>query len=221
MNLPDALLPPGWALGAWVPLAAAWASALRRAPWRRLTDPEQLNVMLGMIVALALLWSLKAGVKPGLNFHLLGATVFVLAFGPWLATAGLSAVLAAVTLNGAAAWSAYALNAWIMVLVPVWVSWGIYRLADRMLPNHLFVFIFVNGFVGAGLAVIAAGAAASLLMAGAGVYSGDYLWNEYLPYYLLLGFSEAWISGMAITLMVVYRPEWVATFDDKRYLAKR
>jgi uncharacterized membrane protein len=221
MNLPDALLPLGWEIAAWVPLLAAWVFSLRLARWRQLADSEQLNVMLGMIVVLALLWSLKAGVRPGLNFHLLGAAVFVLAFGPWLATLGLSAVLAAVTLNGAAAWSAYALNALIMVLVPVWVSYGIFRLADRRLPNHLFVFIFVNGFLGAGLAAIAAGLAASLLLLTAGVYPGDYLWNEYLPYYLLLGFSEAWLSGMAITLMVIYRPAWVGTFDDSRYLAKK
>ena len=27
-----------------------------------------------------------------------------------------------------------------------------------------------------------------------------------------------WISGAVITLMVVYRPDWVAAFDDRRYL---
>jgi uncharacterized membrane protein len=51
-----------------------------------------------------------------------------------------------------------------------------------------------------------------------GAYALAYLKTNYLPYYILMGWSEAISTGMAITLMVVYRPEWVATFDDRRYL---
>ena len=39
-------------------------------------DPSNWNVWLGMIVMLTLLWSLKAGVKPGLGFHMLGTPRF-------------------------------------------------------------------------------------------------------------------------------------------------
>jgi uncharacterized membrane protein len=108
-----------------------------------------------------------------------------------------------------------------MVLVPVATSWAMLRLAQRFLPSHLFVYIFVNGFFGAAAAVMALGGAAVVLLFGAGVYGAEYLLSEYLPYFLLLAFSEAWISGMAITLMVVYRPEWVSTFDDARYLLNK
>ena len=52
----------------------------------------------------------------------------------------------------------------------------------------------------------------------AGAYEWEYLSGEYLPYFLLLAFSEAWLSGMVMTLFVVYRPNWVLTFDDSRYL---
>ncbi len=34
-------------------------------------------------------------------------------------------------------------------------------------------------------------------------------------------FGEAMLTGMALTLAVVYRPGWVATFDDAFYLARR
>ena len=40
----------------------------------------------------------------------------------------------------------------------------------------------------------------------AGAYPADLLLSEYLPFFLLLGFAEAWLSGMALTLLVVYRP---------------
>ena len=36
--------------------------------------------------------------------------------------------------------------------------------------------------------------------------------------YVLLAFAEAWLTGALITLMVVYLPHWVGTFDDRRYL---
>jgi uncharacterized membrane protein len=34
----------------------------------------------------------------------------------------------------------------------------------------------------------------------------------------VLGVGVATLTGMLITLLVVYRPSWVATFDDRRYL---
>lgn len=219
MNLPDTLLDEGWYWAAWVVWLPLFVHSIRRAPWGRFRDSERFNVWLGLIVILTLIWSLKAGVKPGLSLHLLGASVFALSCGTHLAFIGLSLVLAAVTLNGAAGWFGFALNSLLMAGVGVLASQGIYRLVDRYLPKHFFVYIFVNGFFGAALTVMSVGGVASLFLGLAGAYSFDYLVGEYLPYYLLLGFSEAWLSGMIMTLFVVYFPHWVATFDDSRYLA--
>lgn len=218
MDLPNGLLSSAWTLTAWALLLPVFAYAVRRAPWRRLVDSSQLNAWLGMIVVLMLFWSLKAGVKPGLSLHLLGATVFTLAFGPWLAFLGLCAVLAAVTLNGGAGWQSFAANALLMAGVAVTVSHLALRASERYLPRHLFVYLFVCGFFASGLAVSCVGLTAGLLLALAGVYEVQYLAGEYLPYFLLLGFAEAWLSGMVLTLFVIYRPDWVSTFDDKRYL---
>ena len=55
----------------------------------------------------------------------------------------------------------------------------------------------------------------------AAVYSASTLLDDYLPYYLLLGFAEAWLNGALITLMVVYVPHWVGSFDDRRYLLNK
>ncbi len=55
----------------------------------------------------------------------------------------------------------------------------------------------------------------------AGVYRAEYLASEYLPYFMLLGFAEAWLSGMVTTLFVVYRPEGVSSFEDAQYLGKK
>jgi uncharacterized membrane protein len=55
----------------------------------------------------------------------------------------------------------------------------------------------------------------------AGVYPADMLFSDYLPAYILLGFAEAWLNGAAITMMVVYYPHWVGSFDDSRYLKNK
>ena len=54
-----------------------------------------------------------------------------------------------------------------------------------------------------------------------GAYLPAYLYHDYLPYFILMAWSEAVTTGMAITLMVVYMPHWVSTFDDKRYLQRK
>ncbi len=221
MNLPDNLLGEAWYWTAWVVWLPVFALCLFRAPWARLKDTEQLNVWLGMVVMLTLIWSMKAGVKPGLDLHLLGATVFVLSFGPYLAFVGLSIVLAAITLNGAAGVFAFAANAILQAGTAVLVSQFLFRRLSRVLPTHFFVYIFVFGFLGAALTIIAVGFVSAVFMVLADIYAWEYLFEEYFPYFFLLGFSEAWLSGMVMTLFVVYRPNWVLTFKDSCYLCDK
>jgi len=225
MNFPDALFPQAWALGAFLPLLAVWLWCFSTAPWRRLTDSTQMNVWLGTMVMLVLVWSMKAGVKPGLNLHLLGAMMFALMFGRQLAIVGLSLVLAGVTLNGElqghAGWFAYGLNALVLAVFPVLLADLIRRGVERSLPHNFFIYVFVAGFFGAAATVMATGLLASSLLWLAGVYPAPTLLDDYLPYYSLLGFAEAWLNGALVTLMVVYVPHWVGSFDDRRYLLNK
>lgn len=218
MNFPAHLFPAAWSYAAFVPVAVALVWALRTAPWGRLATGPQLHVWPAAVVALGMLWSMRAGIEPGLDVHVLGAMVMVLAFGPQLALIGLALVLAAVTYNGAAEWGAYGLNALVMAVVPVTLARLIFRQVERWLPNHFFVYVFVTAFFGAAATLVAAGLSATVLLFAAGAYSAEHLLSNYLPYIALFSFSEAWLSGMTVTLLVVYRPTWVSTFDDARYL---
>jgi uncharacterized membrane protein len=218
MDFPDQLLPASvvWATNmlAWALLIyAAWS-----APWRRLIRAEMLNVWLGMCVGLMLLWSIRIGIRPGLNFHLLGATLLTLMFGARLAIVCLAVVVVSITLAGAAGWSALGANWLLTDVLPVTLSYLLYATVDRKLPNHLFVYIFVNAFIGAGLAVFLIGLVTTLLLVLCGVYASDYLFEYYLPYFILMGWSEAMLTGMAVTLMTAFRPAWLSTFSDVRYL---
>jgi uncharacterized membrane protein len=217
MNLVAANIPPHWLWGLWLLVAALGLLIARRAGWRMLLDQANLNIFLAATVCVLGLWLIKTGIKPGLNFHLIGATALTLMFRPLFALFSLALLTAAISIwHGE--YAAFPANWLIMGVVPVAVSWSIYTLVDRKLPNHLFIYIFINAFFGAALAAIAVGLAATGFIALSGVYPLDYLLEEYLPYFFLIAFSEAFITGMLITMMVIYKPEWVATFDDKRYL---
>lgn len=218
MNLPGDLLPEAWYWAGHGLFALVLLHALRRAPWQRLKENVRLHLWLGTIVFLMLLWSIRTGIKPGLDFHLLGGTFFTLAFGPELAIAGMTLVLLGATLSGTGGAFSFSLNALLMGVIPVAVSHAIYRAADKFLPHHFFVYIFVDAFFGAALAMAICGLAVTGVLAASGAYDIAYLVREYLPYYILLAWGEALLTGMALTLMVVYQPGWVSTFDDKRYL---
>lgn len=221
MNFPEGLFTNTWTIGGFMLLGLVWLWCLRTAPWRRLADSAQLNVWLGAIVVLMLFWSMKAGGKPGLNLHLLGATAFTLMFGRQLAILGLSVVIAAISLNGAAGWESYALNVLITAVYPCLAAGLLLKIVERRLPPNFFCFIFCAAFFGAAIAVVSTGMLTTLILWVAGIYPADLLLRDYLPYYILLGFAEAWLNGAAITLMLVYYPHWVGAFDDQRYLISR
>lgn len=221
MNLSTGLFPPAWHILALLLSLAVLTWCGRTGPWGDIRQGTRIHVLLGVAVLLMPLWTMKAGIKPGLDLHLLGAMAATLALGPQLAIVAMGLTLVGVTLNGALPWLAWPINFLFMVAWPVLVARTINRLVERHLPNHLFVYLFVGAFLGAAVTVMLQGLLTSIALVLAGAYSLEYLAGNYLPYFLLLGFAEAWLSGMSITLMVVYRPAWVATFDDRRYLLNK
>ncbi|MCB1962002.1 MAG: energy-coupling factor ABC transporter permease [Rhodocyclaceae bacterium] len=221
MNFSAGLFPDAWLWSADALALAVLVWSLRSGPWRSLGQSGRLNLWLGMGVLLMLVWRMKAGVNPGLDLHMLGAMVATLVFGPQLAVGVLGLTLAGVTFNSGASWHSFALNWLVMAVVPVLFANTVRRVVEHVLPRHFFIFVFVIAFFGSALTVLLQGVVASLVLVAAGAYSFEFLAANYLPYFLLLGFAEAWMSGMAVTLMVVYRPGWVTCFDDRIYLRNK
>ncbi len=218
MNIPDLLLPSSLLWPANLLALLLLGHVLRHAPWRRLGQAGDLHLWLAGCVGVMLVWSVKAGIKPGLDFHLLGATLLTLMFGARLAMAALAVALLGVTLSGAAGWASLGINFLVMAVLPSFFSYIVYRQAHTKLPNHVFVYIFVDAFITAGFAMCLCGLAATALLAISASYSASYLGSNYLPYFILMGWSEALLTGMAVTLMVVFRPAWLSTFNDQKYV---
>lgn len=218
MNYPYGLLPDSWHWLALVIYLACLGYTILSCPWQRVQSNNLMHAYFGACVALLLLWSIRSNVIPGLEYHYLGATLLTLMFGWQLAFIALSVVLAGLVINGSSDWQAYPLNALVMGLFPVLGSQSIYRIVDRHLPNHFFVYVFVNAFFGAGLVLFATLLLAGGIMLAADVYGWLEFRQRFLPFIPLMIFPEAFITGFLITIMVVMKPEWVYTFDDHRYL---
>jgi uncharacterized membrane protein len=221
MDLGADLLPPSWYWAALTAATALLLIAARGAPWRQLAAGTRLHVLLGTIVALLVLWTIRAGIRPGLGFHLLGATACTLMFGHRLALLAMALVMVGAAAACSLQWWSLPLNLLLMGAVPVAVSWGILRAVERWLPANLFVYLFGAAFFGGAAAMLSADLVASALLSAAGVFRLDDLAAEYAPWFLLMAWAEAFTTGAALSLMVLYRPHWVATFDDARYLRDR
>ncbi|WJW76640.1 energy-coupling factor ABC transporter permease [Thiohalobacter sp. IOR34] len=218
MDFPAGLLPTWLLLSSDLLFVALLLLALLRAPWQRLTENAFSNLLFASCVGLLLLWNLRAGVQPGVNFHLLGVTSLTLMVGWAAAFLGVALVTLGTTLNGHGALETYALNSLIMGGLPVLVTWQLLGLARRRLPYNFFVYVYVNAFLAAGLGIVTVGFATAAVLWLAGVHSFAWLGQQYLAYFPLMFFSEAVMNGMLMTMMVALRPAWVCSFDDELYL---
>lgn len=206
----------GWA-GVGILLWFAW----RSGDLARLKDGARLNLFLGVAVGLMVMWQIRTGVKPGLSFHLLGASFAALMFGFWRGWLAASLAALAAALTGKGSLAGLGLESLLFCAVPAAVTHHLYRLIDRKLPNHFFIYVLANGFFGAALAIGTAALAATAALALSGAYALSYLLENYMPYFILLAWSEALTTGMGTTLMAVYKPEWLETFDDDRYIKNK
>lgn len=221
-GLTASVLPESFYLMGWLGLALLAWRWLMSGDWRRLAEPSKLNLFLAATVAVLALWQIRTGIQPGLAFHLYGIAALTLMFGFWRATCAGVLILLVNAAFGRGSWNALGVDALLVAALPAAVSWSVYRVLEWKLPNHFFVYVLGNGFFGAALSVVAIGLATTALMAVAGVYSLDYLLTHYTPYAtLLIGWAEALSTGMAITVMAVYRPAWLETFDDVKYIQNK
>jgi uncharacterized membrane protein len=219
MFLPSAILTAWWSALAALALAALLAVAAWRAPWRRLLESEQSHVWLGFIVCAAILWLIGGSVGASVRFHLLAAPLAYLLFGPWLALIALAAAGAAVTwMSGD--WASYPLHVLLSAALPIAVNHLVLTLCEKRLPPNYFVYIFVGAFLGGALSMFVAGLATAGIAALAAP-SVRYAGEDLLAMLVMLAFGEGTLTGMLASLMVVYRPRWVGTFDDARYLGRR
>jgi uncharacterized membrane protein len=219
MEIQGALIPSdvGWLFAGLYGIALSLA--VRLAPWARLArDPERLHVLLGAVVALILLWHVRAEVNAGLSFHLLGVTAVTLMVGWSLGVLASSLALAAVTLNAGSGWETFFLNALLTGVLPVTLTQVLLVVIRHYLPRHFFVYVLVNGFLTAGVVGVVSGLLAVAVLVQSGAYTFAELDRTLLPFFPLMFLPEAFLNGWLLAAMVAFRPGWVGSFSDEQYL---
>lgn len=169
------------------------------------------------MLILFLLWRLRAGISDDLTFHFLGMTALTLIYG-WRMACVIGTIPAfGMVVLGLVPWSNAGLYLLTTVTLPALISYSVFLLSYYCLTRHLFVYIFVAAFLNGAVAI-----AANLLITACGVWfvgshSWHYISDNYLQLLPLVLFPEALLNGMTITLLVVYRPQWVCTFAERDY----
>lgn len=219
LHIPAALIPMpvSWILN--VVFLMILLFAVKKVPFKNfLENVSGQHVYFGAMVTLLLMWGIKAGISPGLGFHHLGATLFSLMFGWPLAIIGLSIIMLASVLMQHNELISLGANGCLSIVIPVMTSYAILKLSQKYLPDNFFIYIFVAAFFGAGIAVAASRLSSIVLLSLVDAYPDAKLIQESLMYTPLFMFPEMFVTGMLISIFVVYKPDWVATFDDSRYI---
>ena len=212
------LLPPLLVLGAGL-------MTLPFEPWTILRGPALRNPWLAALVLLPWLWSMAARLPGALPVQLSLASLTVLMFGwplavwTWLGAAVAAAWLAQPAVFGhPLAWllQASTIALW-NGLVPGTIALLAGLATRRWLPHHLMVYILARGF---GATLLAMSLTGMLWVytqpLPVGSDSGTLLLGRWL-----IAWGDAGATGMLTSIFVAFRPEWLATYSDRRYLPPR
>jgi uncharacterized membrane protein len=201
-------------------LAAALAVAWLFKPWRVLSHGPLQTPWLVAMLALPALWWTRHFLPGNLALHVSGAALLVLMVGwplaiwslPWVAIAGTA--LGWRHLPPEVDWADLLSQVVWSGVIPATLALVLGLGMRQWLPRHLFVYILGRGFVATALAITATGALALLMQ-----HKPDSLANEeWMLAHWLLGWGEAISTGMLTAIFVAFKPQWLLTYSDARYL---
>lgn len=193
----------------------ALAIALALQPWRLLAaHPKLATPLLAMLVVLPWVWALPALHRSPLQLHWSGAVLALLMFGWPIAVPVLLAVAGiAWAISPMGATQALSLAVW-QGIVPATFALALGAAIRRWLPHNLFVYILGRGFLGAVLCLFAAGLLAHAIDAPLPGVPTDLGRMAHW----LMAWADAIVTGMLTAVFVAYKPEWLLTWSDARYL---
>lgn len=201
-------------------LGLAWAAVLCVRPWRllRLHDGEVplATPFLACLTVLPWLWSWPGLAALPFPLHWSGAPLAVLLLGwplaiPVLTVAGASTML---TIDASAA-QALHLTVWSGVL-PATLTLLLGQAVRRLLGPHPMAYMLGRAFA---VPLVALGACALLGMGLGHSLTGTSGELQRVAV-LLLAFGEASWTCALVSLLVAYRPRWLATWSDRIYLGR-
>jgi uncharacterized membrane protein len=195
-------------------LAVAIPVALAFRPWSTLRHAALRGPWIAACVALACLWSAQGVLPMALPTQLSGACLLVLMFGWPLAVLTLLPIALAEAWLAGGGWASAPPLAFWNGLLPATVALAL-GVATRRWP-HVFVYILGRAFLVTAVAVGVSGALRVGLFGAPPVADATAL----LTAGIMVAWGEAFATGALTAIFVAYRPEWLLTYSDARYLPR-
>lgn len=201
----------------WAVLLTALGAALLFKPWLPLRHAPLQSPWMGAMVLLPCVWWTQHLLPNGMALHVSGACLLVLMFGWPLAMWSLLPIALAAELIQARTWpdpDALLTHIVWLGVIPATLALFLGLAVRRWMPKHLFVYILGRGFVVTALSVTLTGYLALFAQHKPDTIATE----EWMLANWLLGWGEAISTGMLTAIFVAFRPEWMLTYSDERYL---
>jgi uncharacterized membrane protein len=191
-------------------------AALLFQPWQLLRGDLRITPLLATLTLLPWLWALPSLHKMPLQLQGSGACLVVLMLGWPLAVPVLCAVGLVAALISPMPWdTALDLTVWLG-LVPATLALAMGAAVRRWIGLHLFVYVLCRAFLGTVLCMFLSGVLAQ--------YSGHSLPgiddDLSLVAHWLVAWGDAFLTGLFTSILVAYKPDWLATWSVRLYLKK-
>lgn len=210
----------GGALLAWLAALVVLAATWPFLPWRRIADTEAAVVFAVVLAVLVVMRLADVALLPGLSLHFLGVAIAVLMFGWSFGLLALAVATLITALLGGDVWLGVPQEFLAGAVLPAAAVWALYVGSRRWWGRNPFVYFLAVAFGGGALSILVAQGAKALVMWFSGEASDDAISMNYLVTMPAMMFSEGFLTGGAMTVLSMYRPRWVATFDDEFYLRR-
>lgn len=202
-------------------LALALGASLAVRPWRMLQGGGGVTALatplLATVVLLPWLWAWPVGANLPMPVQWSGAALAVLVLGwplaiPLLIAAGMSTMLTA----GASLEEAISSAAWLGV-VPATAVLALGHAVRRAFGMHPAAYLLGRAYAVPLVALFGCTLAAA---AARGGFTGIDAETGVVAAFLMAMAEAAW-TGATASLLVAWRPQWLATWSDARYLRPR
>jgi uncharacterized membrane protein len=195
-------------------VAAALLLAVPFRPWAALRVPALRGPWIAAIVTLPILWAAQTTLPVAFAAQLSGACLLVLVFGWPLAIVTLVLVALAAAAFAGEPSRASEFAAWAGV-APATIAFALGMATRRWLPKHVFVYILGRAFMATALSIGLSGTLRVWLSPVPAAAAP----MDLVTAHWLVGFGEAFLTGALTAIFVAFRPEWLLTWSDARYLA--
>ncbi|TDR31661.1 putative membrane protein [Hydromonas duriensis] len=171
-------------------------------------DPIRLNIVLTFTFTLSIIWLMKAQLLDYLYLHFIGASLAYLLLGFPMAGLALATVLVFTNLTQQTPIDIWGAQYLLAVLLPLSLSWLLHYCVKALLPKRVFAFIFVHGFFVTATVMVLTVSINLLVLNKINIITLDIGNQVFWVSALLLGWGEAFLTGMMTALITVYRPQW-------------